>query len=135
MVMAGEVTVWPARALPVLGTAAPTFTTEVFGGLPTTDMSGLDCDAARGTLVRCLHAMAADANSTTEPVHRMCSPAATVGPAGEVFDLLTAVSGGRWADWLAAREGGQRPLDTHHTPPPALGIDGERDVNSDGGLW
>lgn len=64
----------------------------------------------------------------------LCAPVVTIGQAGEVFDLLTAVSGGRGADWQASREDRQRSLDTHHTPPPALGIDGERDVHADGGL-
>ena len=71
---------------PTLGTAAPTLTTEAFGGLPPTD------------------------------------------------DLLTAVSVRR-ADWIAACEGGRRSLDIHRTPPPAPGIDGAKDVNSDRGLW
>ncbi|UUU29144.1 hypothetical protein JIX56_04080 [Streptomyces sp. CA-210063] len=37
----------------------------------------------------------------------------------EVIDLLTAVTGDRWTDWRAAREDGQRWLDTHRTPQPA----------------
>lgn len=88
--MAGEVTDWPVRALPVLGTAALTVTTKVLGGLPITDMSSRECDAPR--------------------------------------------SGGRGADWHASLEDRQRSLHTHRTPQPALGIDGGRDVNADGGL-
>lgn len=49
--------------------------------------------------------------------------------------MLTGVSGGRCADWLAARGGGQRVLDAHRIPLPARGIDGAKDVNADGGLW
>lgn len=135
--MAGEVTDWPVRTFPVLGTAALTVTTEVLGGLPITDMSSLECDAARGTrgtLVWPLYAIAADGNSTTERVDRVCAPVVAIGRVGEVFDYLTAVSGGRGADWHASREDRQRWLDTHHTPPRALGIDGERDVHADGGM-
>jgi len=88
--MAGEVTDWPVRALPVLGTAALTVTTKVLGGLPITDMSSRECDAPR--------------------------------------------AGGRGADWHASLEDRQRSLHTHRTPQPALGIDGGRDVHTDGGL-
>ncbi|MEU3934009.1 hypothetical protein AB0E85_18510 [Streptomyces sp. NPDC029044] len=114
-----------------------TIATEVLGGLPIRDMSSPayeTASGARGTLAWPLYVIAADGNSPPELVDRVCAPVVAIGRVGEVFDHLTAMSGGRGADWQASHEDRQRSLDTHDTPPPALGTDGERDVHADGGL-
>lgn len=132
MVVTGEVTVAPARTCPTAGTPAPAGTAQAIGP-STTAISNLDCGTPRGTRVRPPHATATDGDSTTELVDRVCDPAVAVGEADEVFDSMTAVPGGRGADWHAARADGQRPLDTHHASPSAPGTDGEGDARPDGG--
>ncbi|MBA4867290.1 SMI1/KNR4 family protein [Streptomyces sp. PSKA54] len=104
---------------PLLQTATLPVTKEALDGLLTEDMSDLNRVAATVMLVRALHTMAADGNPTTELADRVCALAVAVDRVGDVFDLLTAVTGDRWADWRAAREDGQRWLDTHRTPQPA----------------
>lgn len=133
MVGVGEVTVAPARTCPAAGTPAPAGTAQAIGRPSTTAISNLDCGTPRGTRVRPPHSTATDGGSTTELVDRVCDPAVAVGGADEAFDSLTAVPGGRGAEWHATLEDGQRPLDTHHASPSAPGTDGEGDARSDGG--
>ncbi|KAH7124663.1 hypothetical protein EDB81DRAFT_211016 [Dactylonectria macrodidyma] len=97
---------------PLLRTAALPITAEALDGLLTGDVASLDRAAGTVVLVRALHAMATDVTLSTELIDRVCALAVATNRVGEVFDLLAAVSGNRWADWRAAHHDGRQWLDT-----------------------
>lgn len=93
---------------PLLDPAAPPTTAEALDSLLTGDPTAVDRDAVTVVLVRALHATGTDA--PTEHVDRLCALAVVADRVGEVFGLLAAVSGDRWADWRAAHRDGRRLL-------------------------
>ncbi|NEB05744.1 SMI1/KNR4 family protein [Streptomyces sp. SID13726] len=82
------------------------------------DLTAVDRDAGTVALVRALHATAAD-TPATGLVDGLCALAVAVDRVGEVFHLLAAVAGDRWADWHAAQRSGRGLLDTRQGPAPS----------------
>ncbi|WP_216586930.1 SMI1/KNR4 family protein [Streptomyces brasiliscabiei] len=96
---------------PLLDIAVLPATVEALDGLLTGDLAAEDRDAATVALVRALHTTAADGGASTELVDTLCALAVAVDRVGEVFGLLAAAAGDRWADWCAAHRDGRRLLD------------------------
>ncbi|QKW18845.1 SMI1/KNR4 family protein [Kitasatospora sp. NA04385] len=101
---------------PLLEVAALPADPAALDGLLAAELSGPERLAATVALVRALHATAADDAPDPALVDRLCALAVAVDRVGEVFDLLAAVSGGRWTDWRAAATAGQHRLDAHRVP-------------------
>ncbi|MFD7641669.1 hypothetical protein ACFV4P_13545 [Kitasatospora sp. NPDC059795] len=100
-----------AALAPLLSVAVLPSDAEALDGLLAGELSGPERIAATVTLVRALHATAADSAPDPALVDRLCALAVAVDRIGEVFDLLAAASPGRWTDWRAAGAAGQRRLD------------------------
>ncbi|MFE0423529.1 SMI1/KNR4 family protein [Streptomyces sp. NPDC058953] len=94
----------------------PATGTEALDALLARDLSAPERVAATVALVRALHTTAAADDPDPALVDRLCALAVAVDRVGEAFDLLAAVSGGRWADWRAAGAAGRRRLDARRTP-------------------
>ncbi|EFG04871.1 SMI1/KNR4 family protein [Streptomyces clavuligerus] len=115
-----------AELRPLLATATQPVDAAALDAVLAGDLTGPHRDAATVLLVRTLHAMAVDGGPATATgtatgtgmAERVCALAVATDRVGDVFDLLTAVTGGRWADWHAAREDGQRFLATLRPPRP-----------------
>ncbi|QDY75295.1 hypothetical protein [Streptomyces qinzhouensis] len=107
-----------AELRPLLHIAAFPATTEALDGPLTGDLSGPERVAATVALVRAPHTTAAAGDPDPALVDRLCAPAVAVDRVGEVFDLLAAVSGDRWADWRAAGADGRKWLDNHRRKWP-----------------
>ncbi|MFJ9448442.1 hypothetical protein ACIRRH_42590 [Kitasatospora sp. NPDC101235] len=101
---------------PLLSVAVLPADAQALDGLLAGELSGPERVAATVTLVRALHTTAAGGVPDPALVDRLCALAVAVDQVGEVFDLLAAVSGGRWADWRAAGAAGRRRLDAHRAP-------------------
>ncbi|MGX4735894.1 SMI1/KNR4 family protein [Kitasatospora griseola] len=105
-----------AALRPLLEIAALPADSEALDGLLAGELSGPERIAATVALVRALHSTAAAGVPDPALVDRLCALAVAVDRVGEVFDLLAAVSAGRWTDWRAAGAAGQRRLDVHRAP-------------------
>ncbi|MET9088116.1 SMI1/KNR4 family protein [Streptomyces sp. NPDC004237] len=99
---------------PLLDIAVLPATMEALDGLLTGDLAAVHRDAVTVALVRALHTTAAADEASAELVDRLCALAVAVDRVGEVFGLLAAPAGDRWADWHAAQRDGRRFLDTRH---------------------
>ncbi|WP_404870234.1 hypothetical protein ACI1MP_32810 [Kitasatospora griseola] len=105
-----------AALRPLLEIAALPADAEALDGLLAGELSGPERIAATVALVRALRSTAAAGVPDPALVDRLCALAVAVDRVGEVFDLLAAVSAGRWTDWRAAGAAGQRRLDVHRAP-------------------